>query len=110
MKMKKNMNRLFLMVLLLCTFGMAAAQAPGGKITGTVKSDKANEPLAGVSILVKGTNQSTITDMDGVFTIKANTGQTLVLSYIGFGQVQVPVTGSKMIIKMREAENTLDEL
>ena len=108
--MKKNMNRLLLMVLLLCAYGMATAQISAGKITGTVTSDKDNEPLAGVSILVKGTTLSTITDMNGVFSIKANPGQTLVLSYIGFATLQVPVTGNKLIINMKETENTLDEL
>lgn len=104
------MNRLFLLVLLFCSYGMATAQTAGGKITGTVTSEKDNEPLAGVSILVKGTTNSAITDMNGTFSIKANTGQTLILSYIGFGSAQIPVTGEKMIIKMKEADNTLDEL
>lgn len=108
--MKKNMNRLFLLVLMFCTFGMAAAQAPGGKITGTVKSDKDNEPLAGVSILVKGTNQSAITDLSGTFTIKANPGQTLIFTYIGFEPAQIVAKTGKMDILLKETMNSLDEL
>jgi len=108
--MKKNMNRLLLLILLLGSFGMAAAQAPSGKITGTVTSEKDNEPLAGVSILVKGSTISAITDLNGVFNIKANVGQTLVFTYIGFESNQVVVQSVKMEIQLKESVNTLDEL
>lgn len=104
------MNRLFLMVLLFCSYGMATAQTAGGKITGTVTSEKDNEPLAGVSILVKGTTSSAITDFNGDFSIKANPGQTLVMSYIGFEGMQVVATNGKMAIVMKETVNSLDEL
>jgi len=104
------MNRLLLLILLLGSFGMAAAQAPSGKITGTVTSEKDNEPLAGVSILVKGSTISAITDLNGVFNIKANVGQTLVFTYIGFESNQVVVQSVKMEIQLKESVNTLDEL
>lgn len=107
--MKKNMNRLYLMILLLCSFGTIFAQNSAGKITGTVSSEKDNEPLTGVSILVKGTNISAITDDKGAFAIKASAGQTLVLTYIGFETTSV-VAQNNLQIKLKETVNSLDEL
>jgi TonB-linked SusC/RagA family outer membrane protein len=52
-------------------------------IKGRVTDNK-REPLPGVSILVKGTNTGTVTDQDGYFTIKADNGAVLVISYLGF--------------------------
>lgn len=41
-------------------------------------------PLAGVSVLVKGTNRGTITNANGEFTVNVNRGETLVISYVGY--------------------------
>jgi len=48
--------------------------------------------------------------MDGVFTIKANPGQTLVLTSIGFEKTQIVAQNGKMAIQMKETINALDEL
>jgi TonB-dependent starch-binding outer membrane protein SusC len=110
----RNIGHLFdkhyLLVWMLCTFGVAAAQNTGGRITGSVVSDKDGEPLTGVSILVKGTSKSAITDMNGNFSVNANAGQTIVFTFIGFEKLQATVTADKMNVRMKEAINTLDEL
>lgn len=55
----------------------------GGKtITGSV-TDVSGEPLIGVSVSIKGTTTGTMTDIDGKFTLKANEGQTLSISFVG---------------------------
>lgn len=50
-------------------------------ITGTVKDDQG--PIPGASVMVKGTQNGTVTDFDGHYSISANTGDVLVFSYVG---------------------------
>ena len=52
-------------------------------ISGVVR-DEQGEPLIGVSVLIEGTTQGTITDFDGNFTLNAQEGQTLEVSYMGY--------------------------
>lgn len=63
---------------------------PQMQITGNVK-DINNMPLPGVNIIVKNTSNGTQTDFDGAFTIKANTGDILVFSYVGMKTVEITV-------------------
>ena len=64
--------------------------------------DNKGEILIGVTVMVKGTNNGVITDMNGNFTITAKNGQTLVLSYIGYKDVEVKVQQSNLNITMQE--------
>lgn len=61
-------------------------------VSGTVKDSK-GEPLIGVSVLVKGTTNGTVTDMDGRFTLKAPSGAVLEFSSLGMflNQLQLPM-------------------
>lgn len=53
-------------------------------ITGTVTDAESGEPLIGANILVKGTSLGNVTDIDGTYSIQANTGDVLVFSYTGY--------------------------
>lgn len=55
-------------------------------------TDNKNESLPGVSVLIKGSNSGTTTSQTGDFSIKANTGDVLVLSYIGFIKKDIIIT------------------
>lgn len=55
-------------------------------VTGTVIGTD-DEPIIGVSILVKGTTQGVITDLNGNYTINTNSDATLVFSYVGWTRV-----------------------
>ncbi|MFP5438774.1 MAG: SusC/RagA family TonB-linked outer membrane protein [Bacteroidia bacterium] len=80
------------------------------KITGRV-TDSKNEPLPGVTILVQGTATSAQTDMDGNYTITAETGQILVFSYIGFKTIEQPVTNqTELNIILAEEASELTEM
>ena len=76
----------------LLSFTLSLAQ----EVSGTVSD--VNGPLPGVSVLEKGTANSTQTDFDGNYTLNnvAN-GATLVFSYIGYRSVEVPVNGQSII-------------
>ena len=68
-------------------------QEKGKDIKGLVL-DSNNEPLIGVTILLKGTTKGTVTDFDGKFSIQASKGDILVVSYIGMRTQEIHVAGS----------------
>lgn len=78
-----HLFRTALLAFLFIT-GMATASAAPLTVSGTVTQASDGEPLIGVSVLIKGTSQGTMTDIDGNYTIKADEGATLVFSYVGY--------------------------
>ena len=80
------------------------------KITGTVVD--ASGPVIGASVVVKGTSNGVATDFDGRFTLNANPGQTLVITYIGYTTKEVKVTASQTNYKItiEEDKQLLDEV
>ena len=75
------------------------------KVRGQVTDQVTAEPMVGVSILVKGGKEGTITDIDGNYSIEVVPDQTLVFSFIGYKTKEVQV-GSKTEISVHLAENT----
>jgi len=67
-------------------------------ITGTIKNEK-GEPLANVSVSVKGTTKGTTTNAAGEFTIDASNGEVLIFSFIGM-ETQEMVVGDKTAISI----------
>ena len=60
-------------------------------ITGTVTDGTTGEPIAGVSVLIKGTSQGTITDSEGKYSINASEGSVLVFSFLGYIDSEIEV-------------------
>ena len=87
-----------------------AANQQGKTITGTVL-DHANVPIIGANVVVKGTTNGTITDIDGHFSLEVNKGTVLQVSYIGY-QTQEITVGDKnhLSIILKEDVEALDEL
>ncbi|WP_455971533.1 SusC/RagA family TonB-linked outer membrane protein [Bacteroides congonensis] len=78
--------------------------------SGTI-TDAKGEPLIGVSVLVKGTSNGTITDMDGNFKIQAAKGDVLEVSYIGYASQAITLANAQPLkIVMGEDTQTLDEV
>ncbi len=94
---------LSLMLMLTCTLVYAQTE-----ITGTVV-DETGETVIGATVIEKGTNNGTVTDFDGTFTIKVNNGATLVFSYVGFLNVEMPAADG-MVVTMREDALALNEI
>ena len=69
--------------------GMLVAQQT--TISGTVSDDTG--PLPGVNIVEKGTTNGTTTDFDGNYSITVASDATLVFSYIGYQNQEIPVNG-----------------
>jgi TonB-linked SusC/RagA family outer membrane protein len=78
-------------------------------ISGTVKDENSN-PMQGVTVSVKGAKTVTTTDASGSFTIKANTGTTLVLTNVGYQSKEILVDGSKLDIAMVKDSRSMGEV
>ena len=53
-------------------------------ITGTVTDSETGDPLIGANVAIKGTTMGTVTDFDGNYTLQANEGDVIVISYTGY--------------------------
>ena len=99
-----------IMLVLQAMLGIGAGVLNAQTVKGTVISGTDNEPLIGASVMVQGTKDGTVTDLDGNFTIAAKNGQTLEVSYLGFITQKVKVTGSVINVTLNEDKQSLDEV
>lgn len=91
------------MLTLLCVLVLSvSAFAQQIAVKGHVK-DETGEPIIGATIRVVGQTGGTVTDFDGNFTINANTGDMVSVSYIGYDVFEAPAT-AKMTITLKEAK------
>ena len=102
------MKKLFLISLLFLFVQTTFAQTK--TITGTVKNKADGIPIPGVSVLIKGTAKSGVTDMDGKYLINASTSYVLVFSYMGFETKELKVTGESMNVTLVESIESLKEI
>lgn len=79
------------------------------QVSGAVL-DEQGFPIPGANVLVQGTEVGVVTDIDGNFTLKANYGDILEVSYIGFETVQVTATEEPMTITLKTSLDQLDEV
>lgn len=84
-------------------------QQQSTRVSGVVK-DNNGEPLPGVNIVVKGTTNGVITDMNGRFQLNAPQGATLVVTYIGYVSQEVKAGAGELKIKLVEDSQTLSEV
>ncbi len=97
-KMKSSaalMRRIFFFTCFLLA-SVTTIYAQTKTISGKVV-DQANEPLIGVSVLVQGTTNGTITDIDGMYSLSAKQGDVLVFSYLGMKSQSVTVGAQNAI-------------
>ena len=76
-------------------------------ITGTVTD--AMGPVIGATVMEKGTTNGTVTDFDGNFKLKVTPGKTLVFSFIGYNNVEMPAANG-MKVEMKEDQTQLAEV
>ena len=87
------------------------AFAQGRSVEGVI-TDASGEPMIGVNVLVKGTTNGAVTDMDGKFVIhKVKSSDMLSVSYIGYTSQDIKVgSRNSFTITLREDSKTLDEV
>lgn len=78
-------------------------------ITGQVK-DATGEPVIGASVLINGTSNGTVTDLDGNFSISVQPGATLTISYIGFQKQQVAAANGMVITLQEDQAQQMNEV
>lgn len=92
----------------------SAAILQGRQLAGKVKGivvDESGEPIIGVNVSVKNTTLGSITDIDGTFSIDAEAGVTLVVSYVGYVTKEVKVTTKDLLkIVLKEDAQLLDDV
>lgn len=103
----KKIRFINLILVMFCALGLWAQDI---KVTGKVV-DVTSEPIIGASVVVKGTTNGTITDFDGNFTLSAQTGDVLHISYVGYVSQDVRVAGAQLInVVLKEDTETLEEV
>jgi len=101
-------KRVLSMLVIFCTF--ATTLLAQITVSGIVK-DELGEGIIGANVLVKGTTNGTITDLDGNFTIPGvQKNAILTISYIGYLSQEVTVTGQKIEVTLREDNQSLEEV
>lgn len=104
--MKRNL--IFFLMLWSCFFAYAQHLSITGKVT-----DRQDEPIIGASVLVKGTSNGVITDLNGVFNLKdVPSDGILTISYIGYKDVEVKINPSQTsyAVTLEEDNQMLDEV
>lgn len=110
--MERNIRRAALLVAGTLLSAHVFAQTNGGKITGIVLDTDGVTPLSGAAIRINGTNQVTMTDVDGKFSITAPQGKaaSLTVRYIGYEPKTLTLKdGDNVSVTMAESGNKLNE-
>lgn len=98
-----------ILTLLVGLFLSAGAYAQQISVRGIVK-DQMGEPVIGANVLVKGTSNGVITDIDGKFALSAAKNDILIISFVGFMSQEIPVTGKDLMVTLKEDTGLLDEV
>ncbi len=92
------MKKSYVLLTLLCFFLIHAASAQTRKITGTVTSADDGTPIPGVTVLIKGTTDGVLTDIEGKYQISIlKEGAILQFSFVGMEKKEVAVGVSNVI-------------
>ena len=88
----------------------AEQQQDNNKVSGTI-TDKSGEPIIGANVVIKGTTNGTITDIDGNYTLDVPVSAILQISYIGYQTQEIPTKGQTNIqITMKDDAQALDDV
>ena len=96
--------------MLLLTLWIGTATAQTFLVKGIVLGEEDGEPVAGATVLVKGTHKGTITNIEGRFSLSVtNEDKTIVVSYVGMTSAEVPIKRD-MVIRLKNDSKEIDEV
>lgn len=95
--------------LLLGLFTSVIAYSQQISEEGIVK-DQIGEPVIGANVLVRGTTNGVITNVNGEFILSASKSDVLVVSFVGYTTQEIPVSEKQMTIVLKEDTELLDEV
>ena len=78
-------------------------------VTGTV-NDETGAPLPGATVIVEGTSRGVATDFDGNFSINAEEGEVLIVTYVGYSDYRLTVDSQDNYVIDLSTDNALDEV
>lgn len=104
--MRKLKSKLLLLGL-LCSVQFLWAQT---QVTGRVVDETDDIGIPGATVTIKNTNNSTVTGTDGAFSINAPANATLVVSNVGYTNIEVAASASPLTIRLTRSQNTLSEV
>lgn len=105
--MKKAMG-LFVFLIII---GIQFSNAQERQVTGTVTDASDGSPLPGVTVMVKGTQHGTATDVNGLYSLKVNGNAILVFSFVGMTPQEISTgTKSTIDVKLQNAATRMDEV
>ncbi|MBU2914325.1 SusC/RagA family TonB-linked outer membrane protein [Reichenbachiella agariperforans] len=111
--MKEDLLKRFKLVIAILVIAAAssAVQAQSNKVQGVVTSFNDESGIPGAAVLIEGTSIGTVTDFDGAFTIEASPDAVLVISFVGYKTVKVPVNNQSQIdVQLEEDYTSLEEV
>lgn len=97
-----------ILFLLFAVFAVTA-YAQNSNITGMVK-DANDEPLIGVSVVIKGTSTGVVTDLNGNFSLSGKVGDVIQFSFIGMVSQEHTFNGTPLQVVMQDDSKMLDEV
>jgi TonB-dependent starch-binding outer membrane protein SusC len=105
-----RLRTMMLWGILLVFLANTNAFAQSAKVSGTVTDEQNGTPVPGVTVTVKKTSRSAITDAAGRFTIDASPGDVLVFSAVGFTGQEIKAGAGEVKIQLKEAVNQLENV
>jgi TonB-linked SusC/RagA family outer membrane protein len=95
----------------LNTFYCRSQQPSSRTITGRVTFSEDNQPVPGANVIIKGTTAGTVTDVNGDFSINVTSGDVLVISFLGYNDVEITVNNQTQLdVSLEEELTKLDEV
>jgi len=103
-----RITRMVLSLMFGLLFSVCAFAQQPTSITGKV-IDENGQPVIGANVVVKGTTNGTVTDMDGNFNLNASQGSTLTFSYIGYNSLNL-IAKPQMTVTLKENSKVLNDV
>ena len=107
--MKTNRLRATMFGLLVAIISLGNVNAETFIVKGKVTDTADGSGIIGCTVQVKGTTRSTITNVDGEYTIRADKGEKLVFSYIGYEKQEAEVKSERLNIRLKTSSQVLEE-
>ena len=98
--------RKIIFIFSMCLFSFAYAMGQTD-VKGVVSESGTDDPLIGVSVLVKGTSQGTYTDHNGAYQLKVKSTDVLVFKYLGFKEQEIAVENKTIIDVVMELDGVM---
>lgn len=111
MKNRQIQNFKSILLIALHVFCITTVEAQQSRIRGIVTSESEQTAIPGVTVVVKGTQAGTLTDVDGRFEINAAPGQTLTFSFVGFKSQELTLASqTELTVALEEDVTILNEV